>query len=301
MCAGVTNVWATHLKTVALSAFEWEGLPPEVDPRFIELVLYSYGWGGLFDMSESGERFLAFSFGAVQGNWDMYYNPREVQFMAANDSRTWLRDVAFAVRAYARGGIVSKPESVIVWDNLARTPMEGVMRWYAQRLAKVDLTVDQNVAAQACPYIIECDEEQQKVAVNEYLAITTFEPVIVKRKAPNGSPTSINVQNLDTPFVANDLMDAQDRILNRAYTLLGVDNLYSTKKERLIVDEVNGNNEQILAFRQSRLSQRQAFAEKVNAVFGLNVKVRYAMRHDEDGQGDMSQGNGGGVEDGGTA
>ena len=46
------------------------------------------------------------------------------------------------------------------------------------------------------------------------------------------------------------------------------------KKERLIVDEVNVNNEQITIQCESMLLTRQKACEEINKMFNLNVSVK---------------------------
>ena len=56
--------------------------------------------------------------------------------------------------------------------------------------------------------------------------------------------------------------------------LLGVNNNPNVdKKERLLVDEVNANNEATEDNISHRLKERELFCERVNKAFGLNISV----------------------------
>ena len=58
-------------------------------------------------------------------------------------------------------------------------------------------------------------------------------------------------------------------------TAFGVNNLNTAdKKERLLSDEVNSNNQAIGLNLSYRRKCRQLFADNLNAVFGLNVTVK---------------------------
>ena len=46
-----------------------------------------------------------------------------------------------------------------------------------------------------------------------------------------------------------------------------------------IVDEVLANNEQISLLRRSRMECRRSFCEKANALYHLNINVKFAAPH----------------------
>ena len=64
-------------------------------------------------------------------------------------------------------------------------------------------------------------------------------------------------------------------------TFLGVGNAKQDKKERLVADEVNANNEQIETSRYSMLQARQDACKQINEMFGLNVSVDFKLRLDQ--------------------
>ena len=68
-------------------------------------------------------------------------------------------------------------------------------------------------------------------------------------------------------------MSYKKEIWNEALTFLGINSLSTEKKERLITDEANQNNEVINLYLQSRLAPRQKACEEFNKVFGTNIDV----------------------------
>ena len=63
--------------------------------------------------------------------------------------------------------------------------------------------------------------------------------------------------------------------LNSIRTMLGINNnSTSGKRERLIVDEINVNNDYTDINIDMRLHERQLFCERVNELFGLNISVK---------------------------
>ena len=90
------------------------------------------------------------------------------------------------------------------------------------------------------------------------------------------NPDSINAINLNpNTDTLKTLWDQYRNIDNEIRTFLGIQNqCNSDKKERLIVDEVNSNNEITNDYLYLRLRQREDFCKKINDFFGLNVSVK---------------------------
>ena len=87
-------------------------------------------------------------------------------------------------------------------------------------------------------------------------------------------PKSLQCINLNIPYLVDKLQAAKHDIINECYTLLGISNANTDKKERLIVDEVNANDGQILATTNNMLMMRQLACDQINKMFGLNVSVK---------------------------
>ena len=65
------------------------------------------------------------------------------------------------------------------------------------------------------------------------------------------------------------------RIWNEALTYLGISNVNTVKKERLISDEVVRNSGGTIASRYSRLESRRQACEQINKMFGLDIWCDY--------------------------
>jgi hypothetical protein len=75
-------------------------------------------------------------------------------------------------------------------------------------------------------------------------------------------------------FMGNELMDYSQSVENKLLTFLGVNNPAVDKKERLITDEVNSNDQLIDSFAQLQLEARKRACEEINKMFGLQVSVK---------------------------
>ena len=81
--------------------------------------------------------------------------------------------------------------------------------------------------------------------------------------------------NTNAPFVSLDLNNLKRQIWNEALTFFGVSNSNTEKKERQIGLEVSSNLGGVMAQRYIMLNSRRQAAEKINKMFGTNIKVNF--------------------------
>ena len=93
------------------------------------------------------------------------------------------------------------------------------------------------------------------------------------------TPDALKSVKTDAPFIVNDIMEYKREIWNEFLTFIGLQNL-SEKKERLISNEVDSNNEVINMNLQALLIPRKEACKQFNEKYGLmgdkaiNVRVR---------------------------
>ncbi len=80
--------------------------------------------------------------------------------------------------------------------------------------------------------------------------------------------------NLKQNYVGNDLLQSLTTIEHKFDTLIGIQNANTDKKERLITDEVNANNEEVKALSSLWLEEMQDSMKKANDMFGLSLAVK---------------------------
>lgn len=251
----------TYLTELATSMFEWEGLPPEIDERFLETSLFYRGKVAFFWDDALGD-YLALPF-TLQGRYDVYRNPIKIR--------------AFADNGY--NATLDKSEFVPIYNNYVREPSSPVAMYYAQRLWDLDRTIDINARAQKTPIFIQAPETQRLTMTNLYKEYDGNSPVIYGDTELSSKP--INVISTEVKFVARDLYELRTQIWNEALTRLGISNFSVEKKAQLISDEVTRNQGGTANSRYSRLRMREMACENINRVFGINVSVSYAQENRE--------------------
>ena len=126
--------------------------------------------------------------------------------------------------------------------------------------------------------MVTAKSENEKMSMkNAYMQYDGNAPFIFTYK--DFDPNNIKALQTQAPYVADVLFNAKKEIWNEALTFLGVNNL-SEKRERLISDETNTNNELINLNLMSYLAPRKLACKQFNELYGLtgdkaiDVKVR---------------------------
>ena len=88
-------------------------------------------------------------------------------------------------------------------------------------------------------------------------------------------PTALRAVTTNAPFVADRIYELKTQYWNEALTRLGISNINTQKKERMITDEVTRSQGGVVASRYSRLESRRTAANKINQMFGTNITVDY--------------------------
>lgn len=250
----------TRLKEIAINSFEWINLPDTCDPRFLELLLFEFGYC-LFFKHRYNDAFLTLQC-AINGPLNMYRVP--------------IKRRAFAVTGFNQE--CDDLNSVIIWNNFLRQPTSLTVELFAQRLTEIERAINVNVKAQKTPVLISGSQEQQRALKAIYEKYDGNTPVIFGDKSTR--PDMLQVLNTSAPENYLNLTMMKNRIWNEAMTFLGVDNAYTDKKERMITDEIESNNEQLMIQRSVMLNARQQACDMINKLFAGQlpngaVSVRY--------------------------
>ena len=84
----------------------------------------------------------------------------------------------------------------------------------------------------------------------------------------------LNIQSVacESPYLIDKLQQHRFEVEKELLTFLGI-NTTIEKKERLLVDETNANNEQISLNVEIGLREREKACKEINERYGLNLEV----------------------------
>ena len=252
-------------KKLCLSMFDWD-LPDSMDSRWLEEVLYYNGISSLLFDDNYGYINTPCSF---SGNFNIYGLATRIHcysygYHANRMLYTGYKDELLPA--------TDNKQCVLVFNCQDKEPTFSSMELFAYRMYLADRCCDINLNSMKNPMIILTDEKTKLSMENAYLKYDGNQPVIVAKKG-QFNPDDFTHLNGNVEFVADRVQDLKKEIWNELLTFLGINNL-NEKKERMVADETNQNNELINLNLQSFLVPRQKAVKQFNELFNQNIKVR---------------------------
>lgn len=257
-----------RMKKICLSMFEWVNLPTSMNSRFLEMCLFYNGQAALLYDDDYG---YINTMAADGGYINIYGLPTEIQCYSYRFNQ---RRGLYMVDTGEEKG----KECILVMNNYERVPTTASVSLFAYRLAEAQRTADINIKAQRTPILITTDQKQYFTLKKTYEEYDGNTPVIFADKNLI-TPDSLKAVKTDAPLIAQELMDYKREIWNEFLTMMGVNNL-SEKRERMISNEVDSNNELLNLNLQALLIPRKEACRQFNEKYGLmgdkaiDVKVR---------------------------
>ena len=248
-----TSRLAKHYQMLALNRYKWKNLPNGIESRYVEQMLYDNGECAMFDHPDLGLCVLRSS---SRENLNIYGEPTKLSLTGFNEHRTVMMD-----------------ECVRIMNNDLALPTLPNIVYYARRMAEIDDIIMQNLRQQRVPYLFATDENNSLSMKTLYDRMYQGEPAIfVDKEMLKGEPENIMVIPTTAPYLVDKLQIQKQEMERELLTFLGINNTLE-KKERLLQDETNSNNQFIKMSSDIGFKQRQLACEQMNEKFGLNVKV----------------------------
>lgn len=239
-------------KLLALNMFKWEGLPPTVKPRHIEKALYEKGMCLFFEHKDYGVICLPCNYSS---NLNVYGEGTE-----------------YIVTGFGYSDVKTKFDNVELGLNndLGENTVQYV-KSYADRMAEVEFSIDLNIRKQRVPWIVETTSNNKYSMQKAITDIIDGKEVVYANKELGLNDS--NVISLTAPFIALELNEYKYELEREILTFFGLNNTVE-KAERLVVDEVNSNNDFIEQNVEIMFRNRQDLCERINKRFGWNVTVK---------------------------
>lgn len=245
------------MSNLAMNRFVWEGLPQGLEGRHIEKALFEYGQCAFYDDDTVGLICLP----AIPSNYrNVYGDPTSLVLHGLNYKKD-----------------VKMKDVVRIMNNDTCHPTMHTVNYYVEKMYKVDKAMDKNLDKIKTPYIIGSSKQNELTMKNLMKQIKNDEEEIYyDEKLTNGGDVGVKILDLNVPYFIDKLQQHKNDLLCEFLTVMGLNNsnANNNKKERLLVDEVNINNGEILMYLDVDFKNRKKACEEINKKFGLNVTVR---------------------------
>ena len=243
-----------YYKMLALNMFTWENLPETMDSRYIENALYEHGLCLVNDDKDLGLISVPCSFGA-----NMNINGESTEVITSGYN--YVKTVKY----------INNDNCVLIRNNDLAKPTRDYIANYAERMLEVEMCIRANINQQKFPWFINASEKTKKSLQLIFDKVENFEPFILANREIMGE-NPLEVLTMSTPYVADKLNSYKYELEREILSFLSLNNNFE-KKERLLTDEVNSNNDFIHTNAMLMYKVRLQACEQINKKFGLNVRV----------------------------
>lgn len=244
-----------YYKMLSLNMFTWENLPETMNSRYIENALYEHGLCLINNDENMSLISVPCNFGA-----NMNINGESTEVITSGYN--YVKTINY----------INNKDCVLIRNNdLAKATRDYIAN-YAERMLEVEMCIRANINQQKFPWFINATEKTKKSLEIIFEKVENFEPFILANKEIGLGEYALEVLTMPTPYVADKLNEYKYELEREILTFLSLNNNFE-KKERLLTDEINSNNDFISTNAMLMYKNRLQACKEINEKFGLNVKV----------------------------
>ena len=262
----LVEFYTRYLLQKVISVFEFTGLPETWADNYFKYVLFGQGVIAVINT----DRYGVICQNCGLSGYNVFYQPTTA--VIANPLLPGLKE--FTVGENCRI-IKLQPNYSGVMD---------LVTTYADLMAMALETTGANLLNSKLSYVFFAENKSAAESFKKlYDKLASGEPMAVIDKNllnEDGSPAwQMFTQNVGANYVTGELLNDMKTIEDQFNTIVGIPNANTQKRERMITDEVNANNVDTQSRIQLWLETMQKDIDKVNAMFNLNIGVKY--RYDD--------------------
>lgn len=247
---------AQNLKDLALNLFVYDNVPDIIDIHYLELQLMKEGKAALTFNKSYG--YMGLKAQASQG-LNIYGKPIHFNLLGEN---------GFNIQGLKEG-----EDFILIKNTPQMRSLWSIIDEYAKRIVNTLQTLDIRTNAHKVPYIVATNPRNElSVKILTDKVLNNEMAVIGDKNFLDNEP--IKAFDLKVDFINDKLQDQVNDLMGEILTIIGIDNNSIDKGERLIVDEVNANNDIINRNLYLMLDERVKAVERFNTLYGTNMSVK---------------------------
>ena len=265
---GLARMYRRYLTQKAISTIEIEGQPETWENNYLMYGLFLWGHLAVIDV----DRYGVIPQWCTLAGFNVYRQPTQALIANPVFKRSYRLVIGDECEI-----IKLAPDFGGIWDLIS---------YYADLLAVTSETMGVNILNSKLSYVFAGSSKSSAETFKKLFdRVASGEPATAVDKElfdDQGNPTwQYFAQNLKNNYIAPDLLQTLRQIEQEFDTIIGIPNANTDKRERLITDEVNANNAETSSRVGLWVKTINEDLEKVNAMFGLQLRAKYAFEEKE--------------------
>ena len=167
--------------------------------------------------------------------------------------------------------IVNK-DVVIGWAHTSHTPVRALVMYYLEKIVDVENTIKTNLFVHKLPRLVIVSPEDKERVKEIMEDIERGENKIFLDVADWNAIKNVLDSGAGS-YIIDKLYQYKQNLENELLTFLGINNVPIEKKERLITDEAQSNDQLINDSSDCFLDSLKAFCEEIKDVLGYSIEV----------------------------
>lgn len=266
--SGLSQFFQRYLFQRAVSVFKWSGIPGHWAKNYFETVLWMWGWVAVVRT----DKFGVIPQGCGLRGYDVFYQPTH----------------AVIVNPLLRGTL--EPRISEQCEIMRISPdyrgIYDLVSYYGDQLALAAQSLGMNLVNSKLAFLFAVKDKASAESMKKaYDQVMQGNPAVVVDKnllTDDGKATWMMFnQDLRQNYVATQILNDMRAIQNMFDAEVGIPNSNTTKRERLITDEVNANNVETFSKSAMWLEILQECCGRVNKMFDLNLAVDWRFKPEE--------------------
>lgn len=252
-----TDLHLLDFFNISMKMFDWKNLPSEIPKRRVEMLLFNHGAVAFFKTKDKGYYILPFAYcGGI------------------NDYGDFTR-----IRPISKSGITQFGEytigedCVIIRDNELEIPPYIYAKFYGEKISELFNIRQKNNNFLKMPFIFGSSGNRGKDARNalEIKQITQNDKNEVY--FITDAFDNLKLFDMKPQYFGREIQEQIKDLKNDFFEWAGIKHLPQDKKERMLVDEVNIDEEKNVINTEKRLEPRKRACEEINSIFNLDIDV----------------------------
>lgn len=170
--------------------------------------------------------------------------------------------------------LVVGKDCALILNNSNRTSSMLMVQPYITRLSKIWKEHGNNLSMSRVFAMVSGLSETIEALTNKYEKMLESGILCVPATDVEMMTKQFQKFDLNVEYRGEQYQKDWDETWAKMLTALGLNNVGTEKRERLLVDEISANNEVLTIIRNSTYKYREAGIKQANKLFGTNLKIK---------------------------